>query len=174
VDNPTGAGQVLCKLCDFGVCCITDAVSAQSQTRTIGQGTPAYLAPEATDGLHGKARYSSAVDVFAFGVVLWNMFYGEADPYRGRLFQGFGSCTAGRTERPEFVLPAGGDDGDGDGGGDGNGTEAGGSQGRFRIQRLAELAARCWAQQSEDRPSFVEIDTELAKWVESRVPFENC
>ena len=124
----------------------------------MAQGTPVYLAPEATDGLHGKARYSSAVDVFAFGILLWNMFYGEVDPYRGRrLFQGFqhGAGTRGSTERPQFVeaaepAAAGGNDSD--------------SDGRVRIKALAKLAARCWAQESEDRPSFVEIEAELA-WI---------
>ena len=48
------------KLCDFGL--VT--------TRATTAGTPNYMAPE----LLGDAPFSKAVDVYAFGVVLWELF----------------------------------------------------------------------------------------------------
>eukprot|EP00949_MAST-11_sp_MAST-11-sp1_P001298 g1298.t1 len=56
------------KLCDFGL--VT--------TRTTTAGTPCYMAPEL---LAGKP-FNKAVDVFAFGVVMWEIFSREV-PWSG-------------------------------------------------------------------------------------------
>ena len=48
------------KLCDFGL--------ASEKSRTVG--TPHYMAPE----LLLDKPYSAKVDVFAFGIMLWEMF----------------------------------------------------------------------------------------------------
>lgn len=49
------------KLCDFGL-----ASNSQQQK---GAGTPAYMAPE----LHSGKSYNEKVDVYAFGILLWEL-----------------------------------------------------------------------------------------------------
>ncbi|CAK4626309.1 unnamed protein product [Aphanomyces euteiches] len=56
------------KLCDFGLVC----------TKERTAGTPAYMPPEL---LAGKP-FSKAVDVYMFGVLLWEMFARDV-PFRG-------------------------------------------------------------------------------------------
>jgi serine/threonine protein kinase len=56
------------KLCDFGLCDATDADA----------GTPNYMAPE----LLAKKPYAEKVDVYAFGVVMWEMLAREV-PFDG-------------------------------------------------------------------------------------------
>ena len=64
IDEVTGDA----KLCDFGL----------STCATTQAGTPAYMAPEL---LAGKS-FSKAVDVYAFGVLLWELF-AEQMPFDG-------------------------------------------------------------------------------------------
>jgi serine/threonine protein kinase len=52
-------GSPILKLCDFGLV----------GTRVTDAGTPAYMAPE----LFGNKPFSRAVDVYAFGILLWEM-----------------------------------------------------------------------------------------------------
>ena len=56
------------KLCDFGL--VT--------TRATTAGTPNYMAPELLEDL----PFSKAVDVYAFGIVLWEMFARKV-PFHG-------------------------------------------------------------------------------------------
>ena len=49
-----------CKLCDFGL----------AASEVSGQGTPCYMAPE----LLRNMNFDEKVDVFAFAVLLWEMF----------------------------------------------------------------------------------------------------
>lgn len=55
-----------CQVCDFGISKMKDATAAASTTR-LQPGTPAYMAPEQFEGV----PVSEKVDVFAFGVLLW-------------------------------------------------------------------------------------------------------
>ena len=56
------------KVCDFGLV----------RTKHTNAGTPAYMAPEL---LHSRA-FNKSVDVYAFGVLLWEMLALEI-PYSG-------------------------------------------------------------------------------------------
>ena len=47
--------------------------AAADATRTLGAGTPLWMAPEVLDGRHGKATYGPAVDVYSFGIVMWEV-----------------------------------------------------------------------------------------------------
>ena len=57
-----------CKLCDFGL----------AASEVSGQGTPCYMAPE----LLRNMKFDEKVDVFAFAVLLWEMFTRKR-PYNG-------------------------------------------------------------------------------------------
>jgi serine/threonine protein kinase len=57
---PSALRSVQIKLCDFGL--VT--------TRATTAGTPNYMAPELLEDL----PFSKAVDVYAFGIVLWELF----------------------------------------------------------------------------------------------------
>lgn len=71
--------QFICKLTDFGLSRILNHSNATLQMTLCG--TPSWVAPEI---FRGEA-YSSAVDVYAFGIVLWELFcfqkpYENKDP----------------------------------------------------------------------------------------------
>lgn len=59
----------LLQVCDFGISKMKDASLAASSTR-LQAGTPAYMAPEQFEG----CSVTDKVDVFAFGVMLWECF----------------------------------------------------------------------------------------------------
>ena len=48
-------------------------MTADDATRTQGAGTPLWMAAEVLDGRHGKAKYGLAVDVYSFGIVMWEV-----------------------------------------------------------------------------------------------------
>eukprot|EP00916_Digyalum_oweni_P012796 GHVL01021117.1.p1 GENE.GHVL01021117.1~~GHVL01021117.1.p1 ORF type:complete len:450 (+),score=82.51 GHVL01021117.1:42-1391(+) len=58
-----------CKLCDFGLARMKSCLGTGSRAWA---GTPAYMAPE----LFKKQNYSEKVDVWAFGVLLWELATG--------------------------------------------------------------------------------------------------
>lgn len=55
------------KLCDFGLV----------RNTNIQAGTPAYMAPE----LFANAQYNKSVDVYSFGIMLWEVLTGEIPFY---------------------------------------------------------------------------------------------
>jgi formylglycine-generating enzyme required for sulfatase activity/tRNA A-37 threonylcarbamoyl transferase component Bud32 len=67
------SGEVL--LADFGVARMTDAATATM----VGLGTPAYMAPELVRGLDPTPQ----TDIYALGVVLFEMFTGGERPFTG-------------------------------------------------------------------------------------------
>lgn len=66
--NVLQAKSGVLKICDFGLV----------RTRNAGAGTPSYMAPELFSG----KPYNASVDVYAFGVLLCELFSGE-QPYYG-------------------------------------------------------------------------------------------
>jgi hypothetical protein len=66
----------VCKVCDFGISAVLYNTNAglATQTRTANKGTLAYAAPETRCT---PARYSSAADVYSFGITLWTMWTGQ-------------------------------------------------------------------------------------------------
>ena len=52
--------------------------SPMLQYKTLGVGTPMWMAPEVFSGRHGVATYSTKVDVYSFGVVLFEVLTREA------------------------------------------------------------------------------------------------
>lgn len=81
--------------------------------------------------------------MYAYGIMLWNLWTGEKDPYSHIASHRALTLHLAGGGRPAFTAPA-------DGGGG--------------VAEVAALAARCWAERSQDRPSFVEIDRDLVIW----------
>ncbi|GAF87755.1 unnamed protein product, partial [marine sediment metagenome] len=76
-------GRVL--VTDFGIARMTDAATATM----IGAGTPAYMAPEQARGEDPTPR----TDIYALGVVLYEMLTGGERPFTGELAETTGSTS---------------------------------------------------------------------------------
>eukprot|EP01039_Chlorochromonas_danica_P001075 gene1075-1165_t len=108
------------KICDFGLV----------KNRNTMAGTPAYMAPELLEG----RSYNKSVDVYAFGVFLWELLTGEIPFARADLADLKERVLAGkRPALPSYGLPS----------------------------RCVRLITRCWDQQADLRPSFTEVVDEL-------------
>lgn len=108
------------KLCDFGLVKVKGSQA----------GTPSYMAPE----LFRNAPFNRSVDVFAFGVLLWEIFSQDIPWYQVPIPDVKDRVVAG--DRPtieSFKVPS----------------------------KIARLIERCWTQHPEDRPTFTEVVDEL-------------
>ena len=171
---------VVCKVCDFGISSIGSA-SSSARTQTAGMGTVVFLAPEAAEGRHGVGRcsyksdspglvrttlavltrfctrYGGSVDIYSFGILLFILYTGDRDPFAGVGGGQFGLqrhiSTGGRPVFPGLDQAAGA----------GAGTDAATSA--EGVRQVAALAAWCWAQQPDERPTFIEIDAAMDGWV---------
>ncbi|MCU0665439.1 MAG: serine/threonine-protein kinase, partial [Myxococcota bacterium] len=101
----------------------SDAVTAGSGGKRVFVGTPPYMAPEQWRG--GKG--SPATDVFALGVILFEMLAGQR-PFRGQTWHAIRDAVCGE-ETPCIEAP------------------------NVPIE-FKELVARCLAKQPQDRPSM--------------------
>jgi serine/threonine protein kinase len=120
--------NLLPHICDFGISreLKEDLQNSEQAGPVTGEiGTPNWMAPElfSTDG------YTNKVDVYAYGILLWEMLTGEV-PFSGK--QPFIIMQEiMRGERPKIP-----DD-----------TPTG----------LRKLITSCWAQNPDDRPTFAQI-----------------
>jgi serine/threonine protein kinase len=87
------------KLCDFGLA--AEKIGQFVKTRSNLAGTPRYMAPEAFK----NEPCSEKIDVFAFGMILWEMYTGRL-PWAGRSFSEVRSCVSSGTERPAIPSSA--------------------------------------------------------------------
>ena len=71
------------KICDFGIARHVTIKSGggTAATMTGQQGSPRYMAPEIIRS--ERTRYSNKVDVFSFGITLYECCCGGQDPYGG-------------------------------------------------------------------------------------------
>jgi hypothetical protein len=67
-----------CKVADFGLARVLDGAAAGG-TLTAETGTYRWMAPEVI----AHSRYDAACDVYSYGVVLWEIASGGAQPYAG-------------------------------------------------------------------------------------------
>ncbi|CAL5219257.1 g1053 [Coccomyxa viridis] len=65
------SGNGRAKVCDFGIAKFKDRTFVS--TKHASAGTPAYMAPEMFEG----KRISEKIDVFSFGILLWEMLTGQ-------------------------------------------------------------------------------------------------
>jgi serine/threonine-protein kinase len=77
------SGKVL--VTDFGIARMTDAATATM----VGMGTPAYMAPEQVQGKDPSPQ----TDIYALGVVLFEMLTGGERPFTGELAETTGSTS---------------------------------------------------------------------------------
>ena len=111
------------KLCDFGL--VTTKVTAA--------GTPAYMAPE----LLQSRPFSKKVDVYAFAIILWEIFQREV-PWSGYAPMEVRSMVL-EGARPDVP--------------------------RIDCPYLARgLMTRCWDADPLKRPEFKEVEQELREW----------
>lgn len=108
------------KLCDFGL--VSNKISAA--------GTPGYMAPE----LFQNKPFNKSVDVYAFGVLFWEILSQERPWARANMTELKDKVLAG--ERP--YIPA-----------------------HTSMRRCFDLIQRCWDQNSDRRPSFPDIVDDL-------------
>jgi serine/threonine protein kinase len=115
-------------IADFGLSREEDP----SVTMILERGIPLYMAPELYEGVH--VRYSNKVDIFSFGVLLYEIVTGQ------KPLQGCGSCfelfkkikDGAREKIPDTVEAF-----------------------------TASLISRCWDGDPGQRPTFLEIFYEL-------------
>ncbi len=117
------------KLCDFG------SARASALNMTLGLGTLTYLAPEilmpiadAARNIAAGGQYGTPVDVYAFAVLMWTLFSGNA-PFSDLSPVQLTVVVCDRGERPS-PEPA------------------------DMPQELVLLMKRCWSAQPEQRPTM--------------------
>ncbi|KAK1323463.1 Serine/threonine-protein kinase CTR1 [Acorus calamus] len=118
----------ICKVGDLGL----SKVKCQTLISGGVRGTLPWMAPELLNG--SSSRVSEKVDVFSFGIVMWELLTGEepyADLHYGAIIGGIVNNTL-RPPVPELCDP-----------------------------EWRSLMEQCWSPQSLERPSFTEIASRL-------------
>ncbi|KAJ6934224.1 serine/threonine-protein kinase HT1-like [Populus alba x Populus x berolinensis] len=118
----------ICKVGDFGLSKIKRNTLVSGGVR----GTLPWMAPELLDGTSN--RVSEKVDVFSFGIAMWEILTGE-EPYANMQFGAIIGGIVSSTLRPP--VPEHCDTG------------------------WRKLMEECWASDPEARPSFTEITNRL-------------
>lgn len=145
------------KLCDFGLSRNLDRMVRSESVGSSGQGpagTYAYLAPEAFSKMPvGDARAAKAVDVYALGVVLWELATLQT-PWQGKQALQLIRLVVNEGRRPEWPARC------------------------TAPQRLRDLITMCWHADPSKRPSSQTAADELARmaddWCSSnRKPVED-
>ena len=115
--------ECLPKVCDFG---LSRCVDNKDTFLTMDIGTPHWMAPE----LFEKHDYTNKVDVYAYGILLWEMVSGT-HPFKGQSAIQIAYSVCKLHERP--AIP-------------------------HRVSReMRDLISECWAQDPSARPGFSRI-----------------
>eukprot|EP00727_Mastigamoeba_balamuthi_P005875 m51a1_g1907 putative protein kinase domain containing protein (956) ;mRNA; r:793753-796930 len=126
-----------CKLIDFG-CARTVANASEIFDYTVGVGTLAYMAPE----LLAPEPYNKMVDVFAYGVTLWEIVTRQ-EPWKDVVCWSIPCLTLGGHRLP---LP------------------------QDLIGDLGPVIQACWCQYPANRPEFREVSRVLAEFLNDEYP----
>lgn len=116
-----------------GISAFSSQSSLESSSSAGVGGTTAYLPPEAFDDPTSRG---CPADVYAFGIMLWQMYYCST-PYEGLLEAQVCAGVVGGWLRPEFTEEC--------------------------PSAYRSLAERCWAQNAGERPLFSDIWRELVR-----------
>ncbi|XWS10424.1 hypothetical protein CRYUN_Cryun39dG0076300 [Craigia yunnanensis] len=126
--NLKDPSRPICKVGDFGLSKIKRNTLVSGGVR----GTLPWMAPELLNGSSNKV--SEKVDVFSFGIVLWEILTGE-EPYANMHYGAIIGGIASNTLRP--TIPS------------------------FCDPEWRKLMEQCWAPNPVARPSFTEIASQL-------------
>ncbi|KAG7564735.1 PB1 domain [Arabidopsis suecica] len=118
----------ICKVGDLGL----SKVKCQTLISGGVRGTLPWMAPELLNGI--SSLVSEKVDVFSFGIVLWELFTGE-EPYTDLHYGAIIGGIVSNTLRPQIP--------------------------NFCDMDWKLLMERCWSAEPSERPSFTEIVNEL-------------
>lgn len=110
------------KVCDFGFSQVLNSIDSFMDDNL---GTPLYQAPE----MLKQERYTIAVDVYAFGLIAYEIYCGIPPTYKNRSYKHFISLVASGV-RPRITISN---------------------------EDQINLIQRCWANDPNVRPTFVEI-----------------
>lgn len=110
-------------VCDFG---LSRFARDEDCLKTQDIGTPHWMAPE----LFESNQYTSKVDVYSYGMLLWEMLTG-ASPYKGKTGCQIAIAVTQKQERPAFP--------------------------KDTPRDLAALISACWQQNPAKRPTFKKI-----------------
>ncbi|KAJ5071113.1 serine/threonine-protein kinase tnni3k-related [Anaeramoeba ignava] len=127
------------KITDFGLARFKSNEDQIDQEMSLNVGTFNWMAPEI---LRGEANYSSKVDVYNYGLVLWEIVFREV-PYKAHLIsiQNYDLRNEVGFKRVRPDLPT---------------TEQ-------APQEIIDLIQRCWDHDPDVRPAFDEVCDILAK-----------
>ncbi|OHS99434.1 TKL family protein kinase [Tritrichomonas foetus] len=114
--------KIFPKICDFGVSRFVSG-NNESDVMTKDVGTPHWMAPE----LFLSNNYTNKVDVYAYGIMLWEML-SETAPFQGKNGVQIAMVVCQNQERPAFPEKT--------------------------SKPLKKFIAACWAQDPDDRPTF--------------------
>ena len=114
--------RLLPRICDFGISRFAD--DSDEMTKEIG--TPHWMAPEMWESDH----YTEKVDVYAFGMILWEMVT-EQTPFKGKSSIQVATAVCKNNERPPIPSSC--------------------------PTTLKNLIQMCWHRDPEKRPSFKQI-----------------
>ena len=115
--------NILPKICDFGLSRFQDDEISQM---TADVGTPHWMAPE----LFESTKYTNKVDVYAFGMLMWEM-YNEIAPFHGMNAVQIAFQVSKEGYRPSWPDSA--------------------------PKRFKSFVKKCWHQNPEKRPTFGQI-----------------
>ena len=114
--------RLLPKICDFGI----SRFAGQNDEMTKEIGTPHWMAPE----IFESDRYTEKVDVYAYGMILWEMLT-EQVPFKGKTSVQVAIAVCNNNERPAIPPSC--------------------------PTTLKNLIQMCWQRDPEKRPSFKQI-----------------
>jgi len=129
---------VCAKLTDFGTCRNISERNLSSKELTQGIGTPTYMAPEC---LQSSNNYSYPIDVYAFGIVLYETYIEKGAYTDDRFTQPW--------MIPQFVI-------------EGNRLD----KPNGIPENYWDLTTKCWSQNAEDRPTFNDVLSIIESWGE--------
>ncbi|KAF6252064.1 hypothetical protein COO60DRAFT_1673833 [Scenedesmus sp. NREL 46B-D3] len=162
--GPGGSDVLVAKVADLGLACLLD--DQDTHISGVHRGTLTHMSPELL--LHGRA--SRASDVYAYGILLWDLATGQ------RAFEDVPKVLLGAAVVRDRLRPAwlGTEASSSSGGFPGATTcqqqqqgvpgadDAGELQPPLGFRRLAEA---CWAHQPQDRPTFAEVTATLEQLI---------